>query len=954
TMHRIQTRLAELKVGGPDSQDQHLFLRSALLSVQGVSKWVKSHGDAAKAGAASSEAGSAEEARLTRIAEACAWVATEVPRTFFEAMQLFWLVYLAGRMEGANLGYSPGRFCDYMLPFLSDEDKDEDVLLLLRALRVKMTELEYVASFSWSGLGSGNNYQNLIISGPDSRLARLTVQAAIDTPTIQPTLSIWYEKDAYSKEFLDLAVDCVKTGIGFPAWFNLPTYIQHELEASKRHGLEKVITEEVIRKRAAMGGCTEPTLGGMSYGVVQAGFINHLKLFELALYGDIDPRTGRVFTEGVALPQTVEDVKARYLAVLEKTVHCWTQYWNLVMAAHRQTVPLVFTSAMIQDCIGRGKSIDDGGVVIGHSPTTLSTGMVNVANSFAALESLSAGGASMEEIRAALKANFVDGEDGATDYERLRRVGAAAPKWGNDDDRVDTWFTDLFDKYCKVVRKQTNFLGKQYDPSMLAISTHEPFGRACIASPDGRLAGETLCDGVTSPSRGTDTQGPLAVLHSAGKVDHTQIRGGLHNMRFHPSAIAGVRGTNAMLSLIEGYFASGKGFQLQFNVIPTEILLDAQKHPEMHRDLLIRVSGFSAYFVELSRGVQDEVIARTTHGNLGQVTPTGESVAPKEVTSAKGLKPRFPGASLSPSAGEAVVFNVQDFCLDDGQGLRSNVFFKGCPLRCGWCGNIEGVRLNHADVMVDTDKCSGCHGSCDSVTACTHGDITMEDGTPSVHCKDIECLTKAAAQCHKGNLRLCGQITTLPALLAKLLKNKPFYGTRGGVTLSGGEPLAQPSAVCIVTDELVSAGVTVCIETCGQWEWTKEIEECLGKMTTIFFDCKAIDSALHKQATGRGNETILANLKRCAELFPQTLVVSVPVIPGLTLGEAPALSSTLTGYGVQRMRLLPFHSLGDSKWEQLGGAGPYAGCHLGAQEYEGVEAAMALGGVKVCTHDDLC
>jgi formate C-acetyltransferase/4-hydroxyphenylacetate decarboxylase large subunit len=212
----------------------------------------------------------------------------------------------------------------------------------------------------------------------------------------------------------------------------------------------------------------------------------------------------------------------------------------------------------------------------------------------------------LDELRAACSANWEG-------HEELHRRALAAPKWGNNDDRVDAIYLELFEAYCDLVSRQTNYLGKPYDPSMLAISTHTPFGKACLATPDGRCAGESLCDGVTSPQPGTDTNGPLSVLLSAGKVDHTRIRGGLHNLKLHPSALRGTEGARKLVALIRTYFES-TGFQLQFNVVDTRMLRDAQVNPQNYRDLIVRVAGFSAFFVELSRSIQDQIIARTEHG----------------------------------------------------------------------------------------------------------------------------------------------------------------------------------------------------------------------------------------------------------------------------------------------------------------------------------------------------
>jgi formate C-acetyltransferase/4-hydroxyphenylacetate decarboxylase large subunit len=293
---------------------------------------------------------------------------------------------------------------------------------------------------------------------------------------------------------------------------------------------------------------------------------------------------------------------------MHDAVRYWQQYWNYVMLGHRQTVPLIFCSVFVQDCLGRGLCMDDGGAIVNRTPTTLSSGLVNVANSLAVIRRLcyEDRAVSLDELRRVLADNW-EGHD------LLRKKALAVAKWGNDDDEVDRVFLRLFDDYCRWVAGQENYLGRPYDPSMLAISTPVPFGKVCAAFPDGRRAGEPLADGVTSPFPGTDTRGPTAVIRSSAKVDHSRIRGGLLNLKFHPTALKGEKGSRNLLALIRTYFET-PGFHVQFNVVDSEMLRDAQDHPERYRDLVVRVAGFSAYWVEMSRALQDQVIWRTEHG----------------------------------------------------------------------------------------------------------------------------------------------------------------------------------------------------------------------------------------------------------------------------------------------------------------------------------------------------
>jgi indoleacetate decarboxylase len=602
----LDRRISAFRPAGAEDGHRLHFWRACRTVLLAALKFVDRYADEAERLAAeTTDPQRREELRLA------ASIARRVPRkparTFQEAVQSFWFTYVLGHIEGAHLGYSPGRLDMLLGPYFEqDPNAQFDIAVeLFEELFVKMTQIEYIASMSWQGLGHGNLYQNLILGGVDEHgepvdndMSRAILQAQINMQMTQPTLSVWYD-EKLSADLLSKAVSCVKTGAGYPAFFNQNTYIAHERATSN--------TElGVARKHAAIGGCTEPVLQGMSYGVVQPGFINHGKLLDLMTHDGVDPVTGtRVFESREA--DGFEGVFASYVDKMRFTIRAWQQYWNYVMVAHRHTVPLVFCSALVRDCIGRGKCMDDGGAVLNHSPTTLSSGLVNVANSLAAIRCLC-----FEDEPCAFRELVLALDDDWVGHARLRNRALSAPKWGNDDDLVDDIFLRLFGVYCDAVREQKNYLGEPYDPSMLAISTPVPFGKACGAFPDGRRAGEPLADGVTSPFPGTDSCGPTAVIRSSAKVDHTQIRGGLLNLKFHPTALQGNRGTNNLLALIKTYF-EGPGFQVQFNVVDSEMLRDAQRHPDRYRDLVVRVAGFSAYWVEMSKALQDQVISRTEH-----------------------------------------------------------------------------------------------------------------------------------------------------------------------------------------------------------------------------------------------------------------------------------------------------------------------------------------------------
>ncbi len=606
-LEELEDKIASFRAVAIREAHKLRFWRAAHRVLEGALRFAENYAREAEL-LAGSESDPARKSELLEMAETCRRVPALTPRTFREAVQSFWFTYLLGHLEGAHLGYSPGRVDQVLYPFYAQGSAAAyvEAVGLFEELFVKMTQIEYIASLSWQGLGHGNLFQNCILGGldehgrpADNELSLAILQAQINMQMTQPTLSIWYD-DSLSEKFLLKAVECVKTGVGYPAFFNLKTYVTHELKTSS-------LPVETIRRQAAMGGCTEPVLQGMSYGVVQPGFVNHGKLIDLTLNDGADPVTGtRLFESRPVV--SFEDIEASYIDKMHTSVRNWQRYWNYVMIAHRQTVPLVFCSVFVRDCVERGLCMDDGGAVLNCTPTTLSSGLVNVANSLAVIRRICFLDkvCTFDELRRAVADNWQG-------HEMLRKKALAVPKWGNDIDEVDEIYLRLFDDYCRWAVKQENYLGCPYDPSMLAISTPVPFGKACAAFPDGRRAGEPLADGVTSPFPGTDTQGPTAVIRSSGKVDHTRIRGGLLNLKFHPSALRGESGARNLLALIKTYFDL-PGFHVQFNVVDSLMLRDAQAHPDRYRDLVVRVAGFSAYWVEMSKALQDQVIWRTEHG----------------------------------------------------------------------------------------------------------------------------------------------------------------------------------------------------------------------------------------------------------------------------------------------------------------------------------------------------
>jgi len=610
-IREIERKASRLQVVTMDDYKKLVFYKAAKDCCQGVMRWANNYASEGER-LAQQETNAQRKKELEKIAETCRWVPANPARTFYEALQSFWFTHLAGLLESGAMGMSPGRFDQYMHPFYQ-RDKEtgiisrKDAIELLECLRIKFSEVQRVTSRAWEGLSSGNLFQNMILGGvtpkgddASNELSHLLIESAITMQTVQPTLSLRYSNKV-SEDFFLKGIELVKTGIGMPAWFNDSIAIPHFLRYTKT-SLEEA-------RDYVMGGCSEMQLPGKRYGIVIPGFVNEAKCLELALHDGVDPVRG--LKVGVK-SGSVEEMDFEQLVEAYKKQQAYglslqADFWNLVMGVHRETVPLIYCSVLTDDCLEKGLTMDDGGVRYKDSPTLLIAGMINVANSLSAIKKcvFEDQAFTLKKLKEALSSNF-EGNGYAEIHQRL----LSSPKFGNNDDFVDSVAKRLYDEYNEEVFKHLNYFGVPYTPGALSISAHPIFGKACGALPDGRKAGISLCDAGISAFPGTDTKGPTALILSGSKIDALPTMVILFNMKFHPTALKGIRGSKNLLSLIKTFFDLG-GWHIQFNVVDSQMLKDAQLHPEDYRDLIVRVAGFSAYWVELSKQVQDEVIART-------------------------------------------------------------------------------------------------------------------------------------------------------------------------------------------------------------------------------------------------------------------------------------------------------------------------------------------------------
>lgn len=557
---------------------------------------------------------------LIKISEICDKALENGCDTFYEAVQSFWFIQVIISLESNGHAISPGRFDQYMYKYFRKDidSKNMDTSTaqeLIDCLWVKFNDItkirDEVVTKAFSGYGM---FQNLIVGGQTSdgrdatnELSYMCIEATGSLKLPQPSLSarVWSKTP---EEFLLRCCELVRLGLGFPALYNDEVIIPSLINRG--------VTLEDARNYSIVG-CVEPQCGGKTDGWYDAAFFNLAKVMEVTINNGefngkrIGPKTGE-FTSFENLDEFIEAYKEQTQYFVAQMV-CAD---NCVDMAHRERAPLPFVSCMMDDCIEKGKSIQEGG---GHyrSSGPLGVGIANVGDSFMAIKKLvfEDKKITLSDLKDALLTNFGhDVECNELQKNKFNEIKDIlihkAPKFGNDICEVDELTREGALIYCKEVEKHTNVRGGKFLPGLYPVSNNVHLGSQVGATPDGRGANQPLADGV-SPTRGMDVNGPTAAANSVAKLDHfIAASGTLFNQKFNPSSLKNDNGLKNLASLIRGYFDE-KGMHVQFNVIDKAVLIDAQKHPEQYRDLVVRVAGYSAQFICLDKNVQDDIIART-------------------------------------------------------------------------------------------------------------------------------------------------------------------------------------------------------------------------------------------------------------------------------------------------------------------------------------------------------
>ena len=658
-IEEIEEELDRCNPGDGDYCTKSQFLKAAILSCEAVIRYARRYAQLAEKEAAACT-DSARKQELLQIAANCARVPEHGAATFHEACQSFWFVQQLLQLESSGHSISPGRFDQYMYPYYKKDLEAgrltrESAQELIDCIWVKLNDLNKCRdAASAEGFAGYSLFQNLIVGGQDKEgldvtndLSFMCITASKHVFLPQPSLSIrvWNKSP---HELLLKAADLTRTGIGLPAYYNDEVIIPSLL--SRGLTLEDARDYNII-------GCVEPQKAGKTEGWHDAAFYNMCRPLELVFSNGWDKGEKiSIETGAVEDMATFEEFYDAYKKQMDYNISLLVNADNAIDVAHATRCPLPYLSCMVDDCIKRGKSVQEGGAVYNFTGPQ-GFGIANMADSLYAIKKLvfDEKKVTLAEYKRALAMNYGQGFDAvsageivteilremnrngmAVDeaqiagmiqtvmntelpaeekkrYEALRAMIDEVPKFGNDNEEVDMFARDVAYTYTKPLLNYRNPRGGQFQAGLYPVSANVPLGAQTGATPDGRLAHTPVADGV-SPSAGKDVYGPTAAANSVSKLDHgIASNGTLFNQKFHPTALSGEKGLENFVALIRSYFDQ-KGSHMQFNVVDRETLLDAQAHPEKYAHLVVRVAGYSALFTTLSKSLQDDIIRRTEQG----------------------------------------------------------------------------------------------------------------------------------------------------------------------------------------------------------------------------------------------------------------------------------------------------------------------------------------------------
>ena len=609
----IEAALARLDfLNDPEAYDKQQELKAMAVAARALIRFAERHAELARRLAAA-EPDPRRRAELERIAEVCSWVPAHAPRNLWEALQAYWFVHL-GVITELNTwdSFCPGRLDQHLYPFYRKGLQDgvltvEDARELLECFWVKFNNQPAPPKVGVTAAESGTytdfaniNTGGLKADGSDgvNELTYLLLDVIDEMRLLQPSSNLQLSRKNPDR-FLKRGLEIVRQGWGQPSIFNADMVVEELLRQGK--SIEDA-------RQGGTSGCVETGAFGKE-AYILTGYFNLPKVLELTLNNGLDPRTGKQVGLATGDPRafrSYDELLAAFRRQLRHAIDVKVRGNQVIERLYAQHLPAPFLSLLIEDCIARGKDYHAGGArynttyIMGVGPGTCTDSLSAIRYHVFHRPALS-----MEELLAALRVDFQGHED-----TRLL-LWNRTPKYGNDNDYADGILADVFDAFYDAVNGRPNTRGGVYRVNYLSTTCHVYFGSVTGATPDGRRAGEPLSDGI-SPVQGADRKGPTAVIKSAARMDHARTGGTLLNQKFHPQALEGEEGLDKLARLVRAYFRLD-GHHIQFNVVTAETLRAAQANPEAHRDLIVRVAGYSDYFCDLTPALQNEIIARTEH-----------------------------------------------------------------------------------------------------------------------------------------------------------------------------------------------------------------------------------------------------------------------------------------------------------------------------------------------------
>lgn len=617
---RVKEYKASLDLTDPESIDKYCFYNAVLIVLEAVRNFANRYSVLAK-DLAEKELNQERKIELLEISRICSKVPYEPAETFLEAVQSVWFIQLILQIESNGHSLSYGRFDQYMYPYYNRDIKngtikESEALELLTCLWIKTLTINKVRSQAHTLSSAGSPmYQNVTIAGQTidkkdavNDLSFLVLKSVAQTRLTQPNLTVRYHKNI-NKHFLDECVEVMRLGFGMPALNNdeiiIPSFMDWQVKEEDAYNYSAI-------------GCVETAVPGKwGYRCTGMSYINFPRMLLCTMNNGVDLTSNKRFTKGYGYFTEMESYE-ELLKAWDKTIREITRYSviveNVIDKASERDVPDILCSVLTDDCIARGKTIKEGGAVYDFI-SGLQVGIANMADCLAAIKKLvyEEKKITRQELWNAILDDFSSPENKKIQEMLIRE----APKYGNDDDYVDQLIVEAYDSYIEEIEKYPNTrynrgpIGGIRYAGTSSISANVGQGMSTMATPDGRNAFEPLAEGC-SPAHNSDKNGPTAVFKSVSKLRTNKITGGvLLNQKMTPQMLSTEENRQKLELLIKTFFNRLHGYHVQYNIVSKETLIDAQKHPEKHKDLIVRVAGYSAFFNVLSKKTQDDIIGRT-------------------------------------------------------------------------------------------------------------------------------------------------------------------------------------------------------------------------------------------------------------------------------------------------------------------------------------------------------